>query len=188
MVPEMKAIWTTYGWVNIAADKWQEIMRKALAACAFKWHQEIMPGHFDRSAHRKYGYQSRDQKYISKKFKRQRSGNKRAIGDPSDLVFSGTSRMMAQLWPKLKAKENRVTVVLPGLPKYFYYTPVIGKHQPPKLLELGKLIPEEAEVLASLYAIEVERMMNEDKSVVFHGQGAGEAQEGPWSPTEWQAA
>lgn len=71
------------------------------------WHRRMFPGHFERSAHAKYGYQSRDRKYVMKKLKR----FKQAI----DLIKTG--EMQRDLTTMIRisgtAKKGRGTMTGP---------------------------------------------------------------------------
>jgi hypothetical protein len=158
------------------------MMQDALAQVGLYWHQNIMPGHFEQGAAAKYAYAPRTRKFMITKARKK--------GHQRPLTFTGVSENLASLWPKIKKSEARVTVILPNIPRYFYYTAVTGKRQPNKMFELGRVRPDEAQKMSEMYARLVEGKMNEDTSVVFHGAGglsSGAEGEGPWSPETFQA-
>lgn len=59
-----------------------EVLQKANAAGAEYWHTGILPGHFEKPAHGKYGYARRAVNYLKT----------RAKGGKPDLVNSGSMR------------------------------------------------------------------------------------------------
>lgn len=108
----------------------------ALGECILIWWRQIMPGHFEISAHSKYGYQQRSEKYIRQKVRRFGGGAR------ADLVYRGESREAAKrgIWikpPRGKAKTLVQAVGVMKVPPHFYkYRKGYG--QPDKANELTR--------------------------------------------------
>lgn len=174
MVPEMSCILTTTGWINLPAGKLSEMTVQSLGETGRFWHDAYMPRHFQIFATAKYRYQHRSPAYNRRKVR------KFGHGDP--LVFKGASRNLALLPPRISRRGGKVTVVLPGIPRYFYYAPVLGKRQPPKMQELGRLASDEANRMAALYAKGFEARLAADRSVVVLSPAGSSGGSGAWSP------
>lgn len=100
------------------------------------WHDEYLPGHFERSAHSKYGYQARKQKWIIRKL--------RKTGQANDLVFTGRLKREAMRAIRITGTSKRATGTM-DVPKYTYtYKP----GQPKKQEELVAITSAEADDLA----------------------------------------
>ncbi len=180
MLPEMTCTLTTQGWINLPREKLQVMTFEALEDTGKFWHDSFMPWHFQAFGRGKYHYAPRAAAYERRK--------QRKFGHQDPLVFTGAARNLAMLPPRLRRfkSTNSVTVVLPGLPKYFYYKPVAGKRQPDKMGELGRVAADEGQKMAGFYVQRFEGKMNEDASVVFHSMaGTFTPEPGPWSPTDW---
>lgn len=55
-------------------------------------HRIVAPNKFKRSASRRYGHLPRGRRYVLAKIARKTAGGERAIGDPTDFVWSGRSK------------------------------------------------------------------------------------------------
>jgi hypothetical protein len=69
---------------NVARRDHNRIMKDAMRTVLERHHKERIPGHFEHSAHGKYGYQPRSRKYIDRKVKLGLGG--------TDLVMTGATK------------------------------------------------------------------------------------------------
>lgn len=69
-----------------------ELVRETMEKAAFHWHGQILPDHFTRAAHGRYGYAERSEFYLKRK------------GSNPDLMRSGA--MKSELLAKAAAKKK----------------------------------------------------------------------------------
>lgn len=134
----------------------REVLRAAYSDAGLKWHQEYLPRHFKPSAAARYGYKPRSAGYLKRK-------ERKAIeGGRSPLVFSGLLRRSVTALAVIRGFPSRFRVEM-EVPSYIparqsAFTTVNGRvvrrraQQPPLVAEMTRLLPSEANSLATYLA------------------------------------
>lgn len=131
---------------------WKQELTKANREMGELWHRRYAPLHFQSSAHEKYGYDNRTERYKRRKRALARSGQ--AIdGGNRDLVLSGRMKEMLLGSATIRANDTGVTVNMPG-PYYMTLKPKVihGHVTADKYREVTTVSDEEQEELAAVQA------------------------------------
>jgi len=75
------------------------------------WHDQALPKHFTEAGASEYMYGRRSKKYLEKK---------RREGKTNPLEYTGETRRSAYRSYQVRSDTKAMTVVLKGIPKYFY--------------------------------------------------------------------
>jgi len=127
----------------------REVLRAAWADAGLKWHQEYLPRHFKPGAASRYGYRPRSAAYLKRKAGDARRG--RAIeGGTTPLVYSGLFKRSVTSLATIRGFPSRFTVYMDA-PSYVPQKQRTTT-QPPLAQEATKLVPSEANSLATFLA------------------------------------
>ena len=124
---------------DATARQVRPIVKAAMQTVARQWHRQTLPQHFERSAKRKYGYETRSPRYTHRKRKR--------FGHADPLVYTGDMRRMVLRMVRIAGTAKRVRAVLTG-PRYFYAYRK-DANQPDKAAELTATTDAEANEMAT---------------------------------------
>lgn len=128
-------------------------LKEALQEVVNHWHTHMLPGHFQRSAHSKYGYQGRNPKYIRMKIRR--------TGQGIDLIYTGRLRREALRTIRLSGTNKKAQGVL-TVPSYAYMRRKYASHQQPdKAAEMLAITQDETEILAKVLDAKLQTFANQ---------------------------
>ena len=150
--------------------------KAALLKAVQHWHKNIMPGHFERSAEKKYGYQLRAgqdqpdpvlQKWANDKVARMHPNwsywhwKRKKLHTINPLVKTGASREAAIRTVKLSARMRPGGIIRASaamsLPSYFYMYKMKkdGTQGVDKYKELVAVTPDEVDILLQIVNQEI---------------------------------
>ena len=134
----------------------RKFVKEGLFGLVGRWHEKIMPHHFEPQAKQRYKYDPRSIKYTRYKAK------KRPFAGP--LEFSGKSMRMLMQSVKISGTSKRATGTMQA-PRYFWMTPA---GHPDKPDELTRVTESEATTMAKHLNEEVTKKLNavKDRQVI----------------------
>lgn len=139
---------------DLVIRAWREIRKSAMRRIGLKWHQEMLPLHFEPNAANRYRYDRRSSKWIADKRKAAErgtigTGKNLKLVDPraatDQLTLTGALRDNATRNAVIKVFPTRFTVTMPGTS----YTPSRPRGTGPWLAdEVTRLLKYERDELA----------------------------------------
>ena len=96
---------------DVLARELKSGLKEGLQAMIEHWHSHMLPGHFERPAHNKYGYAKRSPKWNATKARR--------TSQSIDLVYTGRLKREACRSIRVSGTVNKAQGVL-DVPKYAY--------------------------------------------------------------------
>lgn len=140
---------TTIGGPRVVARLMNQVKRGELEQIGMRWHSTMLPKHFERAAHGRYGYQARDVAYIRRKVRR--------FGQGLDLVFRGAMRDQVRRMARVTSTPKGVRVTMTG-PRYLYmYRKDLN--QPDKAKELTATTADEEQELSRILGDRMGRVL-----------------------------
>lgn len=132
---------------EVMKKHYNTLTRNGLMAAAQHWHAEFLPMHFLQSARFRYGYKQRGRKWLKRKRALATIGRAKQ-GGVVDLVFSGMLAENVLELATFRATATQATVTMRA--RNFVQMRLKTTKQPDMAGEITRVIPQEAEVLASI--------------------------------------
>ena len=118
------------GSLEAKATQFHKVLTESVKTVVKNWHKQVLPGHFEPGAARRYGYKPRSRNY-------QRYKNRRGLGP---LVFSGRSKR--QLTRAIRTVGSRGNVkgkfITDSRIRYFWRTPAGHPNKGEELVAVSK--------------------------------------------------
>jgi len=109
---------------QMSARKWGQFQKTSLHEMASKWHKEYLPRHFTRDAPQKYKHQARKDKYLNRKRRASKYGEKRGdtrvypkYGGMIDNVYTGEMESRLRSIGVISSTPTRASLKMTG-PRY----------------------------------------------------------------------
>lgn len=145
---------TRGGTIKQLVTRRKPLQKRALIEAGEHWHENILPLHFDPSAHFRYRgpdtYRPRSRKYNKRK--------RALFGHTIPLVFSGTMKRVVLQEQRVSGTSKRATVNLKGTRYLFPFKKNTRDHD--KAAELTALHPQEGTTLGKVVRASYERQFN----------------------------
>ncbi len=130
-----------------------DFVKAGMQQLAKDWHKDILPGHFEVNARKRYRYASRSKKY--------RDYKEKHLPNAPDLVYSGTlrdimTRAIAVSGTKKKVKGSMTA------PRYAYMKR--NPFDPDKMDEATRVTKKEVMAMAKLLHKKVTKRLNQIKA------------------------
>ena len=145
---------TRGGTIKQLVTRRKPIQKRALIEAGEFWHENMLPNHFDASAHFRYRgpdtYRPRSKKYNKRK--------RALFGHSIPLVFSGDLKRVVLQEQRVSGTSKRATVNLKGTRYLFPFKKNTRDHD--KAAELTALHPQEGIKLGKVVRASRERQFN----------------------------
>jgi|SRR5579859_1547034 len=154
MIPILVKVEST---TRFGREAWRDISKETWSEVGDKWHEEILPRHFDLSAMAEYGYAPRTRKYMIQKASAK--GHQNPLTYKGDLQAQVTRLRDVSAISSRGSDEGGVNVRVSG-PRYLHQRPQPG--QPNLAAELSAVSQRDADALAAFMDERITEKLNED--------------------------